>query len=75
MFHEIIKHIKVNYHFIRDKIQAENIETPFVKSKKLIDGYFHKRLELRKFEESTLKLGLIHIYNSNLRGVLRNKIK
>jgi hypothetical protein len=33
VFHKRIKHIKVNCHFIREKMQSKEIETPFVKSK------------------------------------------
>jgi hypothetical protein len=33
VFHERNKHIKVDYHFVREKIQAKEIEAPFVRSK------------------------------------------
>jgi uncharacterized protein YlbG (UPF0298 family) len=33
VFYERIKHIKVDYHFVREKLQSGMIETPFVKSK------------------------------------------
>jgi hypothetical protein len=68
VFHKQTKHIEVDCHFIREKIQEKEIETPFVKSQDQLADIFTKGLEPRPFKENTNKLGLIDIYNPNLRG-------
>jgi hypothetical protein len=76
IFHERTKHKKVDFHFIREKIQEKEIETPFVRSKEQLTNIFTKGLEPNPFEENIHKLELIDIYNPNLRGVLKyvNKV-
>jgi hypothetical protein len=59
----------VNCHFIREKIQAKEIITPFVKSENQLADIFTKGLEPRPFCENVNKLGLINIYDPNLRSV------
>jgi hypothetical protein len=67
VFHEQMKHIEVNCHFIREKIQGKEIETSFVRSKDQVVDIFTKGLEPDPFDLNVNKLGLTEIYNSNLR--------
>ena len=67
MFYERTKHIEVNCHFIREKVQAKEIETPYVKSENQLADIFIKDLDLGSFEKITSKLELYDIYIPSLR--------
>jgi ATP sulfurylase len=66
IFHEITKHIDINCHFIREKIQSNEIETPFVKSENQLVDVFTKGLDPGPFHENVDKLGMFNIYIPNL---------
>jgi hypothetical protein len=61
----------VDCHFIHEKIQAKEIETPFVRSKDQLANVFTKGLEPSPFEVNISKLGMSDIYNHNLRGSVK----
>lgn len=51
VFHERTKYIEVDYHFIREKMQAKEIETPFVRSEDQLIDIFTKRLDPKSFKK------------------------
>ena len=55
-----------------EKIQAKEIETPYVKSEDQLADIFTKGLEPSLFNRNTSKLGLIDLFNPSLRGSVEN---
>jgi hypothetical protein len=66
--HEITKHIEVDIHFVREKLQAREIEIPYVKSEDQLADVFTKGLDPTPFENILGKLGVYDVYSPSLRG-------
>jgi hypothetical protein len=65
IFHERTKHIEVNYHYIREKVQSKEINTLFVKREDQLADIFIKGLSVKMFEDISQNLGLFDLYNSS----------
>jgi hypothetical protein len=68
VFHERTKHIEVDYHFVREKVQSGEIETPFVRSKEQLADIFTKTLDKTSHLNLLSKLGSINLFEPHLRG-------
>ena len=60
--HDRTKHIEIDRHFIKEKIDGGVICTPFVGSKSQLEGVFTKGLSSADYSPMICKLGMIDIF-------------
>ena len=62
MFHERTKHIEIQYHFVREKIQLGLISTRYKKTGEQLGDIFTAALSGDRVSYPCNKLGMINIY-------------
>ena len=67
VFHPMSKHIAIDYHFVREKVDLSNLVTRFVWSPQHTIDIFTKPLPKVLFQNLTNKLEVYSIIPSNLK--------
>lgn len=76
VFHERPKHLEIDYHIVREKLQSGILKLLPVSSHDQIVDFFTNSLLPKSFSLLLSKLGLIDIYQSpTYLGILHNKEK
>lgn len=62
--HDRTKHLEVDWHFIKEKLEAKIISMPFVRSSEQLADVLTKPVSSKNFSESIDRLGMKDIYVS-----------
>ena len=69
--HDRTKHVEVDTHFIKEKLDSGSIYIPYLPSNQQITDILTKELLRQSFECCVSKFSLFDIYGPNLRGSVR----
>ncbi|KAI5393896.1 hypothetical protein KIW84_060845 [Lathyrus oleraceus] len=69
VFYKRTKHIKTDFHFVREKIELGGIATSFVNSNDQLEDMFTKSMRSPKTNYTYNKLGAFDLYAQARRGV------
>ena len=70
--HDRTKHVEVDRHFIKEKLDVNIIQFPFVKSEDQLADILTKAIASQAFYNSLVKLGMNNIYTPTWEGVLES---
>ena len=73
MQHDRTKHIEIDRHFIKEKLEKGIIQIPYVPFEKHVADLLTKGLTTRRFEDLVCKLGMIDIHSLDWGGMLAEK--
>ena len=60
--HDRTKHVEVDRHFIRERIDSKELVLPYMKSEDQVADIFTKALPATPFERNVSKLGMFDMY-------------
>lgn len=63
VFHERIKHIEIDYHYVREKIQGGSLKTLHVRTEHKVEDMLTKPLFSARIQLLSNKMGLKNIYS------------
>jgi len=69
------KHIEIDWHFIKEKLEKGIIQIPDVPSQKQMADLLIKGLATIRFEDLVCKMGMMDIYSPDWGGVLTYEIQ